>query len=88
MKAGFVEFVIFKTVGFAGNRSLDHLEPTLDDVWRAFEYRAARLKAPDLLRIGCSDGRHLCRGYILIKDDCAVTPCCLLQDLVVGNVYV
>ncbi|MBI2876853.1 MAG: radical SAM protein [Candidatus Tectomicrobia bacterium] len=87
MKASFVEFVTFKTVGFAANRGLDHLEPTLEEVRRALEYRAQKLNAPDLLRIGCSDGRHLCRGYILIKDDGAVTPCCLLQDLVVGNVY-
>lgn len=62
-------------------------EPSLSEIRRAIEYRAAKL-GKHWLRIGASDGSFLvCRTLIGIMYDGRVSPCTTMRDLAVGNLY-
>lgn len=86
MGASFVIYVILKAAGYG--KSLKHFEPSLQDVRRAVEYRALKLKDENLLRIGSSDGSHfICRTHFGVKFDGRVVPCLVAPDYSVGNLF-
>lgn len=91
MKSTFVFFTIFKAEGFASKWELERQidwEPSMSACRRAFEYRAKKCGDKNLLRFGSSDASHLyCRGYFGVMYDGGVTPCLVIRDLTVGNIY-
>ncbi|MBI2875828.1 MAG: radical SAM protein [Candidatus Tectomicrobia bacterium] len=64
-----------------------HLEISLSDYREAFTYRAEKLRQPELLRMGVSDGVDFCQTHIYIKSDGGVIPCSLMREVVCGNIY-
>jgi radical SAM protein with 4Fe4S-binding SPASM domain len=86
MKVKWINLAVFKTEGF-GSPDQD-FEPGKSDLERALKYRAEKFKDETTLRFGTSDaGTDLCRTYFVIKYDGRVTPCPMLSDLSVGNVF-
>jgi MoaA/NifB/PqqE/SkfB family radical SAM enzyme len=81
--AGYVPMFVYHPIGAGAD--LD-LTPSLEDIRRAYEYRAEKLGG-HWLRIGPTEcGRYYCRSKFHITYDGRVLPCAVLYDFEVGNV--
>lgn len=81
-----ITLCIFKSEGFGAQHKSD-LEPSLQEVKRAIEYRAKKLGS-HWLKIGSSDGSQFyCRANIFIGYRGEVSPCGGIADSVCGNIY-
>lgn len=86
MGADHMCYLPLKPQGF-GKEKLKNWEPSLSDLTRAVEYRAKKLGA-DWLKIGVSDAAMpACRTNVVINPNGNISPCALLSELHVGNVY-
>jgi len=80
-----VAIVPFRPVGF-GKKDGAKWEPSLSQIKEVFQHRA-QVEGSHMLMVGSSDGRYACQSHIAITASGDVTPCLLLPDLPVGNIY-
>lgn len=68
-------------------KKIKHLEISMSEFKRAYEYRAKKL-GPEWLRLGtCDLGKFFCMTHICIHTDGQVAPCNVQRELGVGNIY-
>ena len=83
MGAGYVPMFVYHPIGEGG---ATELTPSLDDIRRAYAYRAEKL-GQHWLRVGPTEcGRFYCRSKFHVTWDGRVLPCAVLYDFEVGNV--
>ena len=85
MKTGVFCPAAFKPTGFG--RKSPELEPSLSEVRRVHEY-IARKKGPDWLQFGGTPfGTVYCRTSVCVFAEGDVSPCGVMEDLRLGNIY-
>jgi MoaA/NifB/PqqE/SkfB family radical SAM enzyme len=65
-----------------------HFAPTLEEVRRAFEYRAKKLGSEMWLKMGPTEcSKYYCKTTFYIQCDGQVLPCTYMPQLAVGNIF-